>query len=138
MKTLRKMGSRPESKVANFLEAQISVCEHSQKEIAFMLGYDKPNIITMFKQGLTKLPIEKVGLMADALGINRIRLLKMVLQEYSPGVWEIVEDTMGYAVTENEMEIITLLRKVTNDSDPRLSNAQERKELTKIFKNLIT
>lgn len=125
----------PEGQVAQFLNAQIGVCGVSQKEIATHLGYSKPNIITMFKQGLTKLPIEKVALMAEVLGVDPMRLLKLVLTEYTPGVWETIQEVVGFAATENEREIIEVVRKATNDSDPKMTE-DKKKRLAALVKTL--
>lgn len=129
-KISKKESKLPTSSVARFLAAQIDICSLSQKEIAEHIGYSKPNIITMFKQGLTKLPIEKVGLMAEALGVDPARLLKMTMEEYMPGTWDVIQDIVGYGVTRNEKEIIDILRKVSDDSDPRLRTANDFRMIT--------
>ena len=54
--------------VAEFIAAQIAMSDKTQREIALALGYDKPNIITMFKQGLTKIPLNKVAPLARVGG----------------------------------------------------------------------
>jgi len=47
--------------VAEYLNQQIALSGVPQTEIAEKLGYDKPNIITMFKQGKTKIPMNKIA-----------------------------------------------------------------------------
>ena len=58
--------------VAEYLTQQIAVSGVSQKNLADQLGYDKPNIITMFKQGKTKVPLNKIAPIAKILGIDRV------------------------------------------------------------------
>lgn len=56
--------------IAEYLAVQISLSEKSQREIAAEISYENPNVITMFKQGQTKVPMNKVGPLAKALGFG--------------------------------------------------------------------
>jgi len=123
------------SQVASYLSKTIDTKGIKQSDLAFEIGYTKPNIITMFKQGLTKLPINKVKIMAEALQIDPVHLLRLVLQEYQPETLDSIEEIYGYAVTENEMKVIEALRDATDDSDPVIHSAA-LKELKKVFNNL--
>lgn len=129
------MDNRNKSKVAEFLEKQIEMCGKPQNEIAYEIGYTKPNIITMFKQGLTKLPIAKVGPMANAIGVDPARLMRIVLDEYMPDTWDAIQKTIGFVATENERDFIKTLRTATKNSDPKLT-ADAKKKLKEVLKNL--
>lgn len=122
--------------VAEFLANQIAISGKSQKEIADELGYDKANIITMFKQGLTKLPVYKVKLMAQSLGIDPIRLMNIVMNEYMPEAWAAIQEVIGIAVTENEREIINELRNITKDSDPKMITSDQKQLLKEFARSL--
>lgn len=99
--------------VAEYLTQQINICGKSQKEIADEVGYDKPNVITMFKQGKTKLPINKVGLFAKALGVDPIHLLRIAMSEYMPDTWDVIEGLLGKTLVSNEeLAVIEMLRTV--------------------------
>jgi hypothetical protein len=74
-------------RVADYLAQQIILCGKSQKEIAEEVGYEKPNVITMMKQGHTKIPIVKVGAFARALEVDPAYLLRLVCMEYMPETW---------------------------------------------------
>lgn len=74
-------------RVADYLAQQIILCGKSQKEIAEEVGYEKPNVITMMKQGHTKIPIVKVGAFARALEVDLAYLLRLVCMEYMPETW---------------------------------------------------
>lgn len=123
-------------KLHEFLEHQIAICGKSQKEIAFEIGYTKPNIITMFKQGITKVPIEKIAPLAEAIGVDKVRLLRMAMNEYMPATLEAIESVMNALVTQNEANIIAELRKHTHEDDPRMSTADSRKALAAFAKTL--
>ncbi len=80
--------------VAEFLTYHIDNHSKTQREIALELGYQKSNMITMFKQGLTRLPLDKVGPLANALGIDSGALFYMVLREYMPNTLDALKPIM--------------------------------------------
>lgn len=113
--------------VAAFIRLQIEASGVPQKDIAAALGYDKPNVITMIKQGRTKLPINKVGPMATALGVDPVHLLRLVMAEYWPGTWKDIQDLVGKSlVTENELAIIEIIRKACDPIDLSLERPAHR------------
>lgn len=118
--------------VKEYLTAQIDICGRRQKDIATDIGYTKPNMITMLKQGLTKLPLDKVGLMANAIGCDPKYLLRVAINDYMPDTLPLIEDMIGLMVTEHEAEIILELRKTTKDNDPKMTR-KESKALLKDF-----
>lgn len=135
-KTKRSTGGAPIT-VAEFLSAQIDMSEKTQKEIAEICGYDKPNIITMLKQGITKLPIPKVAPMAKALGVDPIYLLRIVLREYQPEILEAMEGVLGDLTSVNEREMLTVIRDATGNANPRMGTAAQAAELKRWAKALI-
>jgi transcriptional regulator with XRE-family HTH domain len=105
--------------VAEYLDRQISKSRKSQIEIARVCGFETPNMITMLKQGRTKLPLAKVGPMARALEVDPAYLLRLALREYLPETYAAIETVMSPALlTENEMGIINAFRRLTLFSDP--------------------
>lgn len=117
--------------VAQYLTAQIAVCGRDQVEIAKDLGYPKPNMISMLKTGATKLPLNKVGPMAKALGVDPAFLFRVVMKEYLPDSYDSILTIMNAApVSENELEILAAVRDV-NGGDPAVPNQEMRDELRK-------
>lgn len=112
------MTNKKHKSVAEYLADQIEQSPKSQLEIAEEAGFETPNIITMFKQGKTKIPLIRVGPLAIALGINPRHLLRRVLEEYMPETWHAVEESLGHLIlsadeenlvrTAREMEIPSL------------------------------
>ena len=78
--------SRPATSFAVYLARLIELSPKTQREIATDIGYPKANIITMFKQGTTKVPLEKIPALARALGIDRIEMLRRAMREYAPEI----------------------------------------------------
>lgn len=97
--------------VAEYISWQIEICGKKQLEIAEECGFDKANMITMIKQGKSKLPMNKIGPMAKSLGIDPVNLLKMCLQEYLPDTWEAIQRIVNQPIiTLNEWEFVETIR----------------------------
>src|SRR5512134_2191569 len=109
---------------AGYLAAQIDASEKTQREIALALGYARPNLITMFKQGLTKVPIEKVPALAGILGLDPVHLLTFALREYMPETLKTLQANMGCVVTHNEYTVVEAVRGVTKGADPKFTREQ--------------
>ena len=119
---------KPKS-VAEYIGWQINLCGKSQLEISEEAGFNKPNIITMIKQGKTKLPLDKIGRFAKAIEVDPINLFKMCMAEYSPETWESIESiTKQPMLTANEVEIIEIIRQ-SNVQDPKIRTDEERQKL---------
>lgn len=107
--------------VAQFLTRKIDESGKTQREIATEIGYDAANVITMFKQGSTKLPLNTVGPIARALDVDPVFLLRLAFNEYFPETFEAVEHALGSTiVTENERKLLDQFRRCTEGSDPEL------------------
>lgn len=125
-----------QQKFSDFLANQIEVSGVPQKEIAAQLEYDKPNIITMFKQGATKVPISKIEPLAKCLGVDPIRMLKMAMKEYMPETLSAIESIMGIMLNKNEQEIIVNLRGIIGNKDVSMKTAESKKTLEAFAKTL--
>lgn len=114
--------------VAEYLTRKIDESGKTQKDIATEIGYDNPNIITMFKQGHTKLPLTTVGPFAEALDIDPAHLLRLVMAEYYPDTYRAVEGCLGTMIlTGNERALIEGYRWITKDSDPEVLILDEKR-----------
>ena len=104
--------------VAEFLADRIATIDKTQREIAEACGFDNPNIITMFKNGSTKLPITRIAPLAKALDVDPAHLLRLVMLEYMPDTWEAIENIMQSTVlTSNELQLVRAFREVTGQGD---------------------
>jgi hypothetical protein len=118
--------------VARFLEQQIALSGKSQRAIAIECGYPNPNIITMFKKGSTKMPLDKVASMAGALNADPRHLLRLAMLEYHPEAWAVIVKIMGIgvSVTDAEMEMLELARTAGCGRTPCIEVTENRIELT--------
>lgn len=116
--------------VAQFITIKVHESGKTQREIAQEAGFHNPNIITMFKTGATKVPVERVGSLARALGVDPAYLLRLVMTEYAPDTWHEVEQSLGNVVpTANEVELIRAHRRVNGGCDHRVKLVQRDSEL---------
>lgn len=122
--------------VAEYISWQIHLCGKKQSEIAQEAGFSKPNIITMIKQGKTKLPLEKVGKFAKAIEVDPIHLFKLCMQEYQPDTWKEIERMFNQPVlTANEIEIIEAIRSA-NVENPKIRTEEERARIIAAIETL--
>lgn len=111
--------------VAEYLTQQINLSGKSQVEIAQEVGYDKANVITMFKQGKTRLPINKAPAFAKALGVDPVHMLRLVMNEYSPETWAVIDKYIGKSlVTESEAAILDIVRESMQGQSLDLNEAE--------------
>ena len=124
------------SKVAALIADRIEATGQLQKDIAAKAGFPKPNIITMLKQGKTRLPLDKIGPMARALETDPIHLLQLCMEEYHPSTWKAIAPFMESAMTEDELRLLKALR--TWVGGPFLSalNEESRAHFDKFMQSL--
>lgn len=122
--------------VAEYISLQLHLCGKAQTQIAEEVGFDKPNVITMIKQGKTKVPLSKIGSMAKALEVDPVFFFRLVMAEYNPDLIDVIAAiTNQPMVTQNEMDFIKVIRsaKVMN---PKLRNDTEKKRLKEFVETL--
>lgn len=105
--------------IADFIANHLAELDKTQREIAAECGFETPNIITMFKKGSTKVPMNRIGPLAKALGADPAHMLRLAMQEYMPDTWESIEETLKSTVlTTNELKLIRAYREATGNADP--------------------
>lgn len=108
----------PRSTVADFIADRLADSDKTQREIAQECGFENPNIITMFKTGATKLPLNRIEPLAKAINADPAHLLRLVMREYIPELWDAIENMLQSTVlTANELELVRAYREVTGDND---------------------
>jgi len=110
------MEHKTESRVARFIAERIEITKKLQKDIADQVGFEKPNMITMIKQGLTKLPLDKAWDMAEALEVEPLILVKMCMEEYYPKTWQGLGKAFEVPISKDERKIIYGLRSYAGGS----------------------
>lgn len=83
-----------DSDVANLISTRLAILAdrgQEQKDVAVAMGYDKPNVVTMFKSGATRVPLNRAPACAIALGVDPLQFLMMCLKEYKPEIYDVFE-----------------------------------------------
>lgn len=101
-----------ERTVAQILDDAIVANPHiKQKTIAEAAGFEKPNVIYMFKKGLSKVPLDKAGRVAKALNLDPREFWFKCLKEYQPDVYAEFEEINNQPVlTATELRFIKAAR----------------------------
>lgn len=116
------------SAIAKFLDKQIDSLKgvKTQRQIAAEIGYDKPNMISMFKRGETKVPLDKIPQLAKALGVDAGHLFRLALEQYWPEHGKTILGIFGCIATENEEAILLKKwREASRNMDPAPSRRIE-------------
>lgn len=104
----------------------IDTSEKTQRQIALELGYDKPNLVTMFKQGVTRLPIDKVPAFALSLDVDAASLLRLWLATYEPETLAVIDQALGTFLTVNELEWLRGIRQAFAEDVPPFDEGARR------------
>src|SRR6202051_1152482 len=74
------------SAIAKYIDKKIDELKgvKTQREIAQEAGYETPNIISMIKRGESRVPLEKIPLLAKALGVDPAHMFRLAMEQYWP------------------------------------------------------
>ena len=87
-------------------------------EIAHELGFDRVTAFKMIKQGKTKLPVQKVAMLASALSIEPAGLLRQLLAEAMPDVLDAIDALLiPTSLTANEIKLVHTFRQLCKGHD---------------------
>lgn len=77
--------------VVEFVNDALAACPKTQREIAEEMGLENANIITMYKNSTSRVPLNRVKSLAIALGVDPLFFMRLALLEYYPEVHSILE-----------------------------------------------
>jgi predicted DNA-binding transcriptional regulator AlpA len=104
--------------VVAFISQGQDAIKKSDEEMAQALGFSRTNIYTGIKQGLMKMPIGKVPLLARALDVPASEVLEVLLRDYMPEMLEVVRKVWGpLDLTTNEKKLIEAYRTLAQGHD---------------------
>jgi hypothetical protein len=120
--------TRPASKLARFLDKRLDELKGTTTlaDIARKIGYPRGHIISMFRADQAKVPLDKIPLLAEALGVDAGHLMRLGLEQYWPGKMDVITKVFSRIVSDNEFELIQEIRERTSDADPKLTVADLR------------
>ena len=131
------MNQRPyaKSRLANFVATRVIELRSSksQIEIATQAGFPNPNMISMIKNGASKLALDRVPALAKALECDAAQLMRLTLEQAFGGTAAVaLVEILGSPVTENERGWIAEIRNASENSDPRMTG-RGRTALRSVF-----
>ena len=100
-------------KVSEYFTRHVKRSGLTHLEIAEAAGIKSVNMISMMMKGAgnsPKIPIERIPALADILDMDVKEFFERAMREYEPEKWKVIERIQGREVTENESEIIDLIR----------------------------
>lgn len=94
------------SVVAEFVREQVEKSGLTVDEVASRAGMSG-KVLKMIVEGQTKLPINQTPRLAEALGVDGVYLLRLVLEENLPEVWAIIQANLAeLGITDFEQEVV--------------------------------
>lgn len=100
----------PVSPTAMLLTKAIEDSELTQREVADRVGFKNANIISMMKTAETRVPLERIPALAATLGMDERQFLLVAIEEYHPGVHEVLVEVLGVPLSDAELGIVTMFR----------------------------
>jgi hypothetical protein len=100
------------------LEKAINASPKTQFQIADELGYPNANLITIFKKGTTRVPLDKVAPMARALDLDPGNFMREWLAVYMPVALAALEELVGTPLSRPERAWVDGLRKTFSTVPP--------------------
>ncbi|MDK9739299.1 hypothetical protein KI655_18550 [Vibrio sp. D404a] len=104
-----------ESIIPRVVTSAIRNSPKNQAEVASELSLNS-NLITMFKQGRTKVPLARAKELATSLDIPVYEFVRLVISEYHPEMLEVIEDVFVVSRTPREAELFREARLTSGSS----------------------
>ncbi len=98
------------SPTAHMLAQAIDESDLTQREIADRVGFKHPNVLSMMKQGLTRVPLARIPALAQTLELDQAKFLLVAIKEYHEGVHDVLCDTLGLPLSASEQKLIAMFR----------------------------
>lgn len=96
--------------VAEYIEKAIDLSGKTQREIAEEAGFERPNVLSMMKKGITKVPVDRIPALAKACGVDAAVFLRIAMNEYNPQTWAVINKHIGEVITQDEAEVLAAYR----------------------------
>jgi len=121
------MSKKPheDTRLAKYIERRVLELKpkKSQLQIASEAGFPNPNMVTMIKNGSSKLALDRVPSMARALECDKAYLMRLALEQaVGDTVGQAIVEIFGTPVTANELGWLQEIREASEHSDPRITS----------------
>lgn len=114
--------------VAYFIDDNIRKCGKTTRQITGEVGFISLDMIKMIQKGVTKVPLHKVGPIADAIEVDPLYLFSLVMQEYYPETYDSLSRVLkGLELTEDELRFMRTFRRMQEEEKETKSRRPKRK-----------
>ncbi|HEY0332533.1 MAG TPA: hypothetical protein VGC74_02330 [Stenotrophomonas sp.] len=121
------------SQVAAYISAAIEKSSKTQLEISAEAGFPKSSVLSMIKQGHTKVPLARIPQLARALEVDPLKLLRLAMGEYMPELLRICDQMYQRdAFTDAERAMVEQLR-ACNDEKPLRTSLQVKRAFEQLL-----
>lgn len=113
------------TRLANYVQRRVLElkAKKNQARIAAEAGYKNQNMITMIKQGRTKVALDRIPALARALEADPAFVMQLALEQaIGRTAAEAVREVFGEPITKNEHGWLKEIRRASDNSDPRLTS----------------
>lgn len=114
------------SRIAKLISDRLEELQgvRTQKDVADQAGYVNQNMITMIKQGHTKVALDRVMGLAKGLDYDPSHLMQLALEQfYEPHVVEELKAAFQMMLVDDERELIQLFRKAKATNGPEAAKS---------------
>ncbi len=116
------MSENGTSKVAAFIAAAIERSSKTQLEISAEAGFPRSSVLSMIKQGQTKMPLARIPQMARALEVDEVEFFRLAMGEYMPELLRICDQMYACErLTEGEAALLYEVRQGMNGHGVRMT-----------------
>ena len=131
------MTKRPyeNSRLAKYIERRVLELKpvKSQFQIARDAGFPNPNMVTMIKNGTSKLALDRVPSMANALECDPAFLMRLSMEQaFGSIAAKAMIEIFGQPVTKNEQGWLQEIQEASDHTDPRVTS-RSRAAIRAIF-----
>lgn len=127
MATAEKVGRRrTHDRFVRLIDRLVNESPKSQREIASDMGFERQNIITMLKQGTTRMPLDRVERFALSMDRDPAELVRLWMEEYAPDHLKVLDKNIGMTMSSAERQWISRMRRLFEDGVPEWDEGWEQ------------
>lgn len=98
------------SPTANMLARAMQSSDLGITEIAERCRFRQPATLLEIAQGDMRVPLDRIPDLARTLRMNELQFLVLAIQEYYPGVYEVLIEALGIHKEDAELGVMTMFR----------------------------
>lgn len=106
------------SSFVKYIDQAIEESGVQEEHIATYLGFGRASTITSFRDGLVRVPIDKVRQLGSAIGVDEFDLITRWLQDYMPELIKALDESGRLQLRPHESRWVNILRRIYPEGVP--------------------